>query len=60
MNLAAMMSILNGGGGNDYNASCSPLYPKCDDLDAEKEEILRRIINILYLRSRRKKPNNSK
>lgn len=60
MNLAAMMSILNGGGGNDYNASCSPLYPKCDDLDAEKEEILRRIKNILYLRSRRKKPNNSK
>lgn len=60
MNIASIMNVLNGGGGNDYSASCSTLYVDGDTLSEEKEQIFEKIKKIIYLRSRRKKPKKGK
>lgn len=60
VDIDAIMGILNGGGGNDYSASCSTLYVDGDTLLEEKEQIFEKIKKIIYLRSRRKKPKKGK
>lgn len=57
MNIASIMSVLNGGGGNDYSASCDTLYVDSETLSEEKEELLGMVKKILYLRSNEQKKN---
>ena len=60
VDIDAIMGILNGGGGNDYSASCNTLYVDAETLSEEKEQIFEKIKKIIYLRSRRKKPKKGK
>lgn len=57
MNIASIMNVLNGGGGNDYSASCDTLYVDAETLSEEKEKLLGMVKKILYLRSNEQKKN---
>ena len=47
VDIDAIMGILNGGGGNDYSASCNTLYVDAETLSEEKEQILKDIQRII-------------
>ena len=49
------MYLLNNGGGNFNSASCAPIFIDADSLDKEKEEIRRRVDDIIYHRASIKK-----
>lgn len=55
VNLPFLMYLLNHGGGNFNNASCAPIYIDADSLDKEKDELYKKIDDIIYHRHTGKK-----
>ena len=49
------MYLLNNGGGNFNSASCEPIFIDADSLDKEKEDLLKKIDDIIYHRHTAKK-----
>ncbi len=55
VDLPRLMQLLNGGGGNFNSASCAPIFIDADTLDKEKEEIYKKLDDIIYHRYTGKK-----
>ena len=55
VDIAHLMYLLNNGGGNFNSASCEPIFIDADSLDKEKEDLLKKIDDIIYHRHTAKK-----
>ena len=55
VDIAHLMYLLNNGGGNFNSASCAPIFIDADSLDKEKEDLYKKIDDIIYHRNTGKK-----
>ena len=55
VDIAFLMHELNNGGGNFNSASCPAIFVDADDLDLQKEILIKRIYDIIYHRNHQTK-----